>query len=232
MPEGTKDKPALSPHRLAFAEAYIKAKLAGADFTHRDIALAAGYRGTPNALDVTASRVIRDPHVLAYMRTRALELMREGAIDAAIALRELTAQRDDKRARLDAARLLGGAIGLMAPEQALGGGPALVINLHLPGTMATQPGADARVIEGTLGDAGGDRSRVEGAGRLAVQLGGPPAAPALDLDQAPPPPGGGDFAKRAWGGGGRSHAAPSKVSGSRGVSRKNSRVGKVGGGSE
>jgi hypothetical protein len=143
-----KSEPKLTDKQRAFADAFVKAKIHQLDLRHEDIAKAAGYAGTPDSLRVIASRTLRIPHVRAYLREQAREHMADGGMDVAVALRELTAQRDDKRVRLDAARLLGASLGLTGGDEPTG--PALVLNLVLGGNatpLVQAPGDAAQVIE-------------------------------------------------------------------------------------
>jgi hypothetical protein len=205
------EEPDLSPKQRAFAEAFVRAKIEGLDLPNYDLARAAGYIGTEEALRVSASRTLANPKVRAYIHQQAREHMRDGGMDVAVALRELTAQRDDKRVRLDAAKAVGLAIGLTGREET--GGPALVLNLVLGNgaALVQAPGDAAQVIEA---------QRESRAARSLVQ--GERARPPVRMITAPPLAlasatggrgvGGGDFAGAAEETGGHpSHPPPQTV---------------------
>jgi hypothetical protein len=171
-----KPEPKLTDKQRAFADAFVRAKIEQLDLRHEDIARAAGYSGSSDVLRVTASRTLRIPAVRAYLREQAREHMADGGMDVAVALRSLTAQAEDKRVRLDAARLLGASLGLTTNEEQ--GGPALVLNLVLGGNGAAlvqQPGDAAQVIENAA-QSRAARSLVQGEGRR----------PAVRMVTAPP----------------------------------------------
>jgi hypothetical protein len=196
MPDGsTNPKSDLSTRQRALADAYCRNVIHNLDMSHVELAIAAGYApGNENSLKVMASRTLRLPHVQAYIRDRAREHLAEGGMEVAVALRELTSQRDDKRVRLDAAKAVGLAVGITARED--GGGQGVVLNLVLAGNGAAlvqSPGDAAQVIEAQR-ETRVARSLVQGEGRRPPvrMITAPPLAHASAAGGAGV--GGGDFA--------------------------------------
>jgi hypothetical protein len=190
-------KPDLSPKQRAFADAFVRAKIEGLDLPHYDLARAAGYLGSQEALRVSASRTLAHPKVRAYIRDRAREHMIDGGMDVAVTLVRLTRRAKNERVQLDAAKALGASIGMTVSEE--GGGPGVVLNLMFAGTGAAlvqQPGDAAQVIENAA-QSRAARSLVQGEGRRpAVRM---VTAPPLALAHAQGGVGGGggDFAPAA-----------------------------------
>lgn len=185
MPDGSVDqKSTLSTRQKALADAYCRNVMENLNFTQAELATAAGYASNDlHSLKVMASRTLRMPHVQAYIREQARLHLSEGGMEVAVALRELTTQRDDKRVRLDAAKAVGLAIGLTAREDA--GGNGIAVNLIFAGNGAAlvqRPGDAAQVIE-QAAQSREDRSLAKGEGqRPAVRM---ITAPPIEQHHAP-----------------------------------------------
>jgi hypothetical protein len=217
----------LTSHQRAFAEAWIAAQKAGKDLPSADIAAAAGYSGDRDTLGAIGRKTIRNPAVLQYLREATAEILDAATFRAALAVHQIAAEAKSERVRADAAlRLLAGRGLLLSDASAGASGPALVLNLHLPGTPLPQAETARPVIDGTAGPAEPERSRIEGEHALAVTIG------AAHEPEGGAGGGGGGFRDDEGRGGGSAHGSPpitsgvgegggGKVTGEGGLSGKN-----------
>lgn len=123
-----KSETRLTDRQKRLADMWMAAKVAGADFNTADLAEAAGYSGTKDALYVAASRTLALPYVREYLHSKAREHLMDGAVDVAITLRALSTKAVSERVRADTAARLATGLRLIDGEQA-DRGPAVAIQL-------------------------------------------------------------------------------------------------------
>lgn len=203
MSDSDKAGHGLTPQQKAFADAWMRARVANADFSNYELAEAAGYRGTKESLQVAASRTLAHPRVREYLHSKAKDYLREGAVDVAVTLRALSTGARSERVRADTAARLAAGLGLIDQEHGpAGSGVAIQIVFKTEaGALLVQSGqgrAERQVIAGIAGD---EHSLAEGEGgakaararRATLPPGGQPqpakAAPASKTGARHSPPG-------------------------------------------
>jgi hypothetical protein len=136
MNNPAKQQPRLTDKQKRLADLWMKAKVEGANFTTADLAEAAGYQGTKEALYVSASRTLALPYVREYLHSKARDHLRDGAVDVAITLRALSTGAQSERVRADTAARLAAGLGLIDGERP-DSGPGVAIQI----VFQTQAGA-------------------------------------------------------------------------------------------
>jgi hypothetical protein len=192
MSDIAKTSTGLTDRQKRMADLWVTAKVNGAEITYAEMAKAAGYKGTREVLDISATRCLRTPAVAAYLKQRAIEEQNADALDVVLELRALRKKAASEAVRKDI--LLDQAKGMGLLDQGGGAsGPAIAVQISLTdpiaGAQMAQLLAMAGKREAIQGVAAIEHSPTEGeAARKAPRRPAkrtPPPGQAQD-GQAPP----------------------------------------------